>query len=74
MAWALPYLYLQLIFHVRDATEVAGVTLEIFLAFSAGCIALFLIGLGVHRFVLSLHGARGKVNWRFPFALLSHKP
>ena len=73
MAWALPYLYLQLIFHVRDATEAANVTPEKFLTFLVGCIVLFLIGVGVRRFVFSLHGARGKVNWRSPFALLSHK-
>lgn len=73
MAWALPYLYLQLIFHVQGSTEIAGVTLGTLLTFLFGCIVLLLIGVGVRRFALSLHGAKDKTNWWSPSALLSHK-
>jgi hypothetical protein len=73
MAWALPYLYLQLIFRARGTNEVAGVTLETLLTFLVGCLVLFLVGVGVRRFALSPHGATGKVNWRFPLLLNLHK-
>ena len=73
MGWALPYLYLQLIFYVRGATEITGVTMETLLTFLVGCIVLFLIGIGVRRFVLPLYGTRTTVDWRSPPVLTSHK-
>lgn len=73
MAWALPYLYLQLILHVRGSTEIAEVALETLLTFLVGCIVLFLIGVGVRRIALSLYKAKDTANWRPPSALPSHK-
>jgi hypothetical protein len=72
MAWALPYFYFQLLFHVRGATQIAGVTLETLLTLLVGCIILFLTGIGVRRFVLPLYGT-STVGWRPPPVLPSHK-
>jgi hypothetical protein len=73
MTWAFPYLYIQLLHYARGSTEVAGVMLEAVLTFLGACLVLFLIGVEVRRFALSLHGARDKVNWRSPSVFLSHK-
>jgi hypothetical protein len=73
MAWTLPYFYFQFLLHVRGATEIAGVALETLLTFLAGCIILFLIGIGVRRFVLLLYGTRATVDWRSTPVLPSHK-
>jgi hypothetical protein len=73
MTWVLPYLYIQLLHYARGSTEVAAVTPEAVLTLLGACLVLFLIGVGVRRFALSLHGARDKVNWRSPSALPLHK-
>jgi len=73
MTWALPYLYIQLLHYARGSTEVATVTPEALLTLLGACVILFLIGVGVRHFALSLHGSREKVNWRPLSALPSHK-
>ena len=72
MAWALPYLYIQLLHYVRGATEIAGVTLETSDFFGRLFSPLF----HWHRsasFCSSIAWSRDKVNWRSPSALPSHK-
>jgi len=73
MAWALPYLYFQFLIHVHGATKIAGVALETLLTFLVGCIVLFLLGIGVRRFVLPWYGTRATVDWRSPPVLPLHK-
>jgi hypothetical protein len=52
MTWALPYLYIQLIFHIRGSTEVASVTLKTLLTLLVVGIVFFLIGVAARRLAL----------------------
>ena len=49
MTWVLPYLYIQLILHIRGSTEVASVALRTILTVLVVCIVLFLISVAARR-------------------------